>query len=319
MTTFYSAGELKTLGIKRYGKNVLISRNASIYKPGELEIGSNVRIDDFVTISGKVVLGSYVHIAQCSNLFGGTAGITMEDFSGISSHVAVYATSNDYSGQFMANPTVPMKYTCGTEAAVHLGKHVIVGCMSVILPGVTIPIGCSVGAMSLCNRSLDEWGIYAGIPAKRIKDRSKHILELEKELILEKKTCDLHIGDYAERTYETIYENAGQYAAITGDDNPLHFETEEAYRSHYGKPIVHGMILAGFISGVVGTLMPGIGCIYETQNLAFVRPVFYGDTILVRVTITAIDIDRNRITLKTECFNQAQKLVLDGEAVVLPE
>ena len=112
MTTFYSEDELCGLGLKRYGANVLISRNAIIYKPDKLEIGSNVRIDDFVTISGNVVLGNYIHIAQNSSLFGGTAGILMDDFSGISSHVAIYAVSNDYSGRFMTNPTVPDKYTC---------------------------------------------------------------------------------------------------------------------------------------------------------------------------------------------------------------
>lgn len=319
MTTFYSENELKLLGIKRCGENVLISRNAIIYKPGDLEIGSNVRIDDFTTISGKIVLGNYVHIAQSCSLFGGKTGIVMEDFSGLSSHVTIYATSNDYSGNFLTNPTVPAQYTCGIEAAVNLGKHVIVGSMSVILPGVTIPIGCSIGAGSLCNKSLVEWGIYAGTPVRRIKDRSKHLLQLEEELIAEtNKICNLRVGDSMERRYNTEYENAGKYTALTGDDNPIHFETEQAYQSRYGKPIVHGMILAGYISGVVGALMPDKGCIYESQSLTFVRPVFYGDVILVKVTVTAIDVVSNRVKLKTECFNQAHKLVLGGEAVVLP-
>jgi galactoside O-acetyltransferase len=319
MTTFYSEDELCGLGLKRYGANVLISRNAIIYKPDKLEIGSNVRIDDFVTISGNVVLGNYIHIAQNSSLFGGTAGILMDDFSGISSHVAIYAVSNDYSGRFMTNPTVPDKYTCDLEAAVHLGRHVIVGCGSVVLPGVTIPVGCSIGAMSLCNKDLVEWGIYAGTPVKRIKDRRKDILELEKKLSPEGKgILDLQVGDFAERKNAVVYENAVKYAAITGDDNPIHFELGEAYQSRYGRPVAHGMIFAGFISGVIGSLLPGTGCIYESQNLSFIRPVFYNDEIITRATVIAIDIDRNRVTLKTECFNQEKKLVLDGEAVVLP-
>ena len=191
MTTFYSENELKRIGLKRYGTNVLISRNAIIYKPSEVEIGNNVRIDDFVTVSGKVVLGNYIHIAQYVSLYGGIKGIIMEDFSAISSRTAVYATSNDYSGRFMTNPTVPEKYTGGTDAAVYLGKHAIIGCMSVILPGVTVPIGCAVGAMSLCNKSLDEWGIYAGIPVKRIKERCKDLLKLEEKLVLEGGAIDL--------------------------------------------------------------------------------------------------------------------------------
>ena len=68
ISTFYSEEELKEIGLKRYGKNVLISRNAVLYTPGLLEVGNNVRIDDFTTISGKVVIGDYVHIAQFCGL-----------------------------------------------------------------------------------------------------------------------------------------------------------------------------------------------------------------------------------------------------------
>lgn len=191
MDTFYSEAELKTLGLKKYGKNVLISRNALLYNPEQLEIGSNVRIDDFATISGKVVLQNYIHIAQFCGLYGGTEGIYMDDFSGLSSKSVIYATSNDYSGNSMTNPMVPAKYkTDDKNAAVHLCKHVVVGCMSVILPGVTIGEGSSVGAMTLCGKTLEPWGMYAGIPAKKLKERSKKLLELEssfKEELREKK------------------------------------------------------------------------------------------------------------------------------------
>ena len=181
--SFYSEEELSKLGLKRYGENVLISRNAVLYNPGQLEVGNNVRIDDFTTISGKVVLGDYIHIAQFCGLYGGPEGITMDDFSGLSSRVVIYATSNDYSGESLTNPTVPAKYkTTDKNLAVHLEKHVIVGCTSVILPGVTIGMGSSVGAMSLVSKSLEPWGIYVGTPTKRIKDRSKKLLELEKQL-----------------------------------------------------------------------------------------------------------------------------------------
>lgn len=183
MNTFYSEEELKTLGLKKYGKNVLISRNAILYNPEQLEIGDNVRIDDFATISGRVMLRNYIHIAQFCSLFGGEEGIFFDDFSGLSSKSIIYATSNDYSGNSMTNPMVPAKYkTTDKNMKVHLCKHVVVGCMSVILPGVTIGEGSSIGAMSLCAKSLEPWGIYAGVPVKRIKERSKHLLELEAEL-----------------------------------------------------------------------------------------------------------------------------------------
>lgn len=181
--SFYSAEELKGLGIKKYGDNVLISRNAVLYNPELLEIGNHVRIDDFTTISGRIVLGDYIHIAQFCGLYGGGEGIYMDDFSGLSSRVVIYAVSNDYSGESLTNPTVPEKYKkTDKEMAVHLGRHVIVGTTSVILPGVTIGEGSSVGALSLCSKSLEPWGVYVGSPARRVKERSKKLLELEKEL-----------------------------------------------------------------------------------------------------------------------------------------
>lgn len=130
---------------------------------------------------------------------------------------------------------------------------------------------------------------------------------------------ELRVGEYAEKTDIITYENANRYAAVTGDYNPIHFDTPAARQSRYQRPIAHGMILAGFISGVIGTSMPGFGCIYETQSLSFHRPVFYGDVICTRVTVAGTDPERNRVTLRTECFNQSQELVLSGTAVVLPQ
>lgn len=177
METYYNEEELKSLGLKNYGSNVKISRHAIIYKPEELEVGSNVRIDDFTTISGKVVLGSYIHIAQTCGLYGGDSGITMEDFTTISSHSLIYAISNDYSGLSLACPMVPERFRpADISASVRLEKYALVGCMSVVLPGVTIGEGCSVGAMSLCNKDLEPWGMYVGIPVRRIKERNRQLL-----------------------------------------------------------------------------------------------------------------------------------------------
>lgn len=134
-----------------------------------------------------------------------------------------------------------------------------------------------------------------------------------------KTISELHTGEYAEKIDIITYENAECYATVTGDYNPIHFDTPFAWQSRYKRPIAHGMILAGFISGVVGTSLPGSGCIYETQSLSFHRPVFYGDTIRTRITVAETDPKRNRVTLRTECFNQSQDLVLSGIAVILPQ
>ena len=171
---YYSENELKEIGIKKYGTNVFISRNSILYHPEQLEIGNNVRIDDFTTISGKVILGNYIHIAQFCGLYGGSMGIFMDDFSGLSSKVTIYATSNDYSGNTMTNPMVPAKYkTTDKNSMVRIGRHVIVA------------DGCAVGAMTLCNKSLDSFKIYGGVPAKMLKERERKLLDLEKQLMEE--------------------------------------------------------------------------------------------------------------------------------------
>jgi galactoside O-acetyltransferase len=178
MTSFYNEEELKALGLKAYGENVLISRKCSIYGAENISLGSNVRIDDFCVLSGKITVGSYVHIAVATLLYGGTAGITLEDYTCASSRCAIYAISDDYSGEHMTNAAVPDRYTGVTAAPVVMEKHSIIGTGCTVFPGVTVAEGCSVGAMSLVNRSTQPWGIYMGIPARRVKERSKKLLEL---------------------------------------------------------------------------------------------------------------------------------------------
>lgn len=186
METYYNEEELKGLGLKKLGVNVKISRHAIIYKPEELEVGDNVRIDDFTTISGKVTLGSYIHIAQTCGIYGGDAGIFMDNFTTLSSHSLIYAISNDYSGLSLACPMVPKQCRpADISAPVYMERYALVGCMSVILPGVIIGEGCSVGAMSLCNKNLSPWGVYAGIPATRIKERSKQLLTFAEQYFQE--------------------------------------------------------------------------------------------------------------------------------------
>lgn len=182
MSSFYSIEELKTLGLKEYGENILISRKCSIYGAENISLGSNVRIDDFCVLSGCITIGSYVHIAVGSMLFAGPEGITLEDYTGISSRCALYARSDDYTGQHMTNQIVPAEYTGVTGAPVRMEKHSIIGTGCTILPGVTLAEGCSVGAMSLLNRSTEPWGIYMGVPARRVKERSRKLLELCAEL-----------------------------------------------------------------------------------------------------------------------------------------
>lgn len=181
--SFYSEKELVGLGLKKYGIDVLISKKASIYDAGNIIIGNHVRIDDFCVLSGKVTLGDYIHIAVYSALFGGAEGIEMKDFSGLSARCILYAGSDDYSGNALTNPMLPREYRGVYEDRVIIGRHAIVGAGTTILPGVELGEGCAVGSMSLVNKSLEQWGVYAGIPCRYIKARSRKLLELEAKFL----------------------------------------------------------------------------------------------------------------------------------------
>ena len=184
-SSFYSESELMTIGFKSFGCRVKISRKASIYNPANITIGNNVRIDDFVIITAgeeDIIIGNNVHIAAFCGLFG-SQGITLEDFSGLSSRVSIYSVSDDYSGQFLTNPTIPSEFRKISKGRVTLKKHVIVGSNSVILPGVTIGVGTAVGALTLVRKNLDEWSIYSGFLCRKITSRRKGLIELENEYL----------------------------------------------------------------------------------------------------------------------------------------
>jgi acetyltransferase-like isoleucine patch superfamily enzyme len=183
--SYFSEEELKKMGFKYLGKNVKISTKASIYYPETIEIGDNSRIDDFCVISGKVKIGRNVHIAPFCLVAGGEEGIIFEDFSGLAYGVKVFTRSDDYSGLTLTNPTIPDKYKRVTKKPIKIGKHSIVGTNSIILPGVTLAKGTSIGAMSVVSKSTKAWSIYLGIPARKIKDRKCDLLELERKYMEE--------------------------------------------------------------------------------------------------------------------------------------
>ena len=179
---YYTNKELNKLGFKSLGDNVRVSRKASIYGACRIEIGPNTRIDDFSVLSAGengICIGRNVHIAVMNSLIG-KGKIEIGDFCNLSSRVSIYSSSDDYSGEYMTNPTVHEIFKKTDHRDVLLARHVIVGSGSVILPGVTISEGVAIGALSLVKSDLAPYGIYAGSPLKRIKDRSRRLLGLEK-------------------------------------------------------------------------------------------------------------------------------------------
>jgi galactoside O-acetyltransferase len=182
---YYNSKQLREFGFGSVGDNVQIAKNCTIVGLSNIRIGSHVRIDDNVNIiaaKGSVSLGSYIHIGGGSYL-AATGGITLSDFSAISQGVRIYSTTDDYSGNHLTNPTIPLKYLGLKIAPVSLGRHAIIGSGSVILPGCYLGEGVSVGALSLVTKSLDPWGVYLGAPAKRLWARSKDLLAFEKQFL----------------------------------------------------------------------------------------------------------------------------------------
>lgn len=181
---FLTRPQVLALGLRAAGEDVAISDAARFYNPQAIEIADHVRIDDFCILSageGGIRIGRYVHIGAYASLIG-KAAIALEDFSGLSGRVSVYSSSDDYSGEWLTNPTVPEELRKATHGPVRIGRHAIVGCGSVILPGVAIGEGAAVGALTLVTRDLEPFAIYLGVPARRIGARSRDLLALEARL-----------------------------------------------------------------------------------------------------------------------------------------
>lgn len=129
---------------------------------------------------------------------------------------------------------------------------------------------------------------------------------------------EINVGDY-EVFQKTVSESdVYLYAGITGDFNPVHVNDVKAKKSMFNGRIAHGMLTAGFISTVLGTLLPGPGTIYRDQTLSFKKPVYFGDTITAKVTVIEIIIEKNIIHCETVCFNQNDEVVVTGIAKVMP-
>lgn len=177
MSSYYTETELAALGIKSYGKHVLISKKCSLYSPQNIVLGDNVRIDDFCILSGNIIIGSHVHIAAYCVLYG-AFGIEIQDYSGLSARCTLYSQTDDFSGDFFVGAQFNDRQRNVIGGKIIIERYCQIGANSVILPNITIHEGVAVGALSLVRTSLEPWFIYAGIPVKKIKERSKNMLRL---------------------------------------------------------------------------------------------------------------------------------------------
>jgi 3-hydroxybutyryl-CoA dehydratase len=125
------------------------------------------------------------------------------------------------------------------------------------------------------------------------------------------------VGDSAETTRTIEQADVDEFADVTGDRNPVHLDETFAQQTRFGRRIAHGMLTASLISSVLANQLPGEGSVYLGQTLQFVAPVFPGDEVTARVTVTEVRENRPIIKLETICVNQRGDTVIRGEATVL--
>lgn len=170
----YSKDELIGLGISAIGEDVQIDRSVRFFNPEYVEFGSRVRVDCFSIISASpagVVIGNNVHLAVGSYIFGGGANVTLEDFSGLSSRVCIYTSNDDYTSGALTNPTVPTSFRNVMTGPVVLQRYALVGSGSVVLPGVTIGRGASIGALTLVHKDVEPGSVVFGNPPRKLPIR----------------------------------------------------------------------------------------------------------------------------------------------------
>lgn len=179
---FLNDTQLMGIGFKSVGRNVQISDKAVFYNPGNISIGDNSRIDDFCILSaghGGIEIGDYVHIG-CYTSITGKALVKLCDFSALSPRVSVFSSTDDYSGEFMTNPCIPDEFRRPVHGAVHIGKHVIIGAGTVVLPGSILKDGSCVWAMSLVKTQVEPNNILHGVPARIVGMRKTGFYDQEK-------------------------------------------------------------------------------------------------------------------------------------------
>jgi galactoside O-acetyltransferase len=175
--------QVEQIGFAAVGDEVLISDKCSIYGAAAISIGSHVRIDDFTIITARepVRIGSYIHISAFVFL-AGQFGITVEDFANVSPRATLLSGNDDFSGASLPGPLVPAEMRNVQGAPIHLARFSLLGAQSIVLPGVTMPEGAVVGALSLVKESPKPWTISAGVPARFIRERRRDLVEMARTL-----------------------------------------------------------------------------------------------------------------------------------------
>jgi acetyltransferase-like isoleucine patch superfamily enzyme len=178
----YQVGYIIEKSFKAIGLGCMISPLAVIRNPEAIELGDDVRIDEYCIIDGGAGLkiGNHIHIASHATIYTG-AGVQIGDYAMLSSFVLIESESDDFTGESLCGPAYPMKYKPGyiSPGPVKLGRFVTIGARVTIMPGVTMAEGVAVGAHSFVRAPIEtSWSIWAGSPAKFMRARARSMIEL---------------------------------------------------------------------------------------------------------------------------------------------
>jgi galactoside O-acetyltransferase len=177
---YLTEAQLRDFGFKSLGTDILVSAQARIYGPQKITLGNHVRIEDSVVLSaarGSIDIGSNVCLGR-SVYVGGELGVEVHDFSRLAAHTVIYSAADSHDRQ-LTGLAATRDLPHGRGGAVVIGRHVNIGTHATIFGPARLGDGCSVGAMTLVRSDLQPWGIYAGIPARRIRERKKNLLAFE--------------------------------------------------------------------------------------------------------------------------------------------
>jgi 3-hydroxybutyryl-CoA dehydratase len=125
------------------------------------------------------------------------------------------------------------------------------------------------------------------------------------------------VGQSAKSSMTITDDAIREFARLSGDDNPIHLDSDYAARTRFGRRIAHGVFTAGLISRVAGTQLPGPGSIYLNQTMKFKAPAYIGDTVTAEIKVLHVKPEKALISLSTVVRNQRDEVLLEGEALVL--